>query len=155
MPTQTITPPATRKIGEDMVHAAFPHSFNFRVELPFSDALDFIRQIGPHNDFDPETVIEALEHVDRAIPRTQYPTDHPNNGQRNYRLSVGREGSPVIYLERSEYAFLRHAVAPLSDAAIKRICQEMELCGHADEATYEVHEFSGGSRTVEFRFWWD
>jgi len=155
LPTQTITPPAQRKIGEDVFHAAFPNSLNFRVELPFSDALDFIRQIGPYNDFDPETVIEALEHVDRAIPRTQYPTDHPNNGQRNYRLSVGREGSPVIYLERSEFAFLQHAVAPLTDAAINRICKEMELCGRADEAYHEVHESRDGSRTIEFRFWWD
>jgi hypothetical protein len=46
-------------------------------------------------------------------------------------------------------------VAPLSDAAIKLICHEMELCGRADEATYEVREFPGGARTVEFRFWWD
>jgi len=38
---------------------------------------------------------------------------------------------------------------------MKTICQEMELCGRADEATYDVREFSAGSRSIEFRFWWD
>jgi hypothetical protein len=155
MPIQTITPPATRKLGEDVFQATFPHSFNFRIELPFPDAMDFIRQIGPYNDFHPEAVIQAMNAVDRIIPRTQYPTDDPCNGERNYRLSVGREESPVIYIDRSELPIQRQAVAPLSDADIRAICRAMEFLGRADEAYPKVYDFGNGYRSIQFRFWWD
>jgi len=155
MPTQTITPPAERNIGQDVFDAVFPNSLDFRVQLPYSDAIEFIRLIGDYNNFQPGTVTDALERIDWLIPRTHHATDHPDNGQRNYRLSVGREGSPVIYIERYEFGFLEQSVHRLSEATMQTICQEMELCALADEASVDVVELSGGSRKITFRFWWD
>ena len=153
MPTQTITPPAERKIGQDIFHAVFGKSLDFRIELPYAEALDFIGQIGQYNNFQSGAVLDALERVDRLIPRGSYGPDNPNNGQRNYRISVGRESSPVIYIERHEFSFNKNW---LDEQTMKAICGEMELCGLADESdfTVEKHDcFSG--RRIQFRFWWD
>jgi hypothetical protein len=153
MPTQTTTPPAPRKTGQDIFQAVFDQSLNFRIELPYAEALEFLSQIGKFNNFQSGTVLDSLEHVDRLIPRGSYGPGNPNNGQRNYRISVGREGSPVIYIERNEFSFNKNW---LDEPTMKAICQEMELCAVADESDYDVEEhgwFSG--RKIEFRFWWD
>ena len=77
---------------------------------------------------------------------------NPNNGNRDYRISVGREGSPVIYLERLEF----NGKPKLDDATMKAVCREMELSARADEADYRVVPLVfGPGRKIEFRFWWD
>jgi len=148
MLTHAITPPATNQIavGDDIYNAVFPRSANFRIELDYDAALDFIRQIGDWNDFTPGHVIDALEAADRLIPRCSH------DGARSYTISVGREGSPVLYLERSEFS----GTERLSDSAMRTICREMELIGQADEAISTVHDFSfSKGRRIDFRFWWD
>src|SRR5262249_27694858 len=70
----------------------------------FETAIAFIERIGPWNDFEPDVVVEELRNVDGRIPRTFYFEGSPHNGLRNYTISVGREGSPVILLERYEFA---------------------------------------------------
>lgn len=153
MPTHTITTPAKRKIGQDVFNAVFPNSLDFRIQLPYSDAIEFIRLIGDYNNFEPGTVIDSLERVDRLIPRRSYGPGNPNNGQRDYHISIGREGSPVIYIERHEFSFTSNW---LDEPTMKTICREMELCGLADESDYTVQELTGFSgRRIEFRFWWD
>ena len=154
MPTQIITPPAERKIGEDIFHAVFPNSFDFRIRLPYSDAIDFIQLIGAYNNFEPGYVIDSLERIDRIIPRSYHGESNPNNGHRVYEVSVGRVGSPVIYLEWYEFSVCGDQSHWLSEQAMKSICLDMEISGRADDAYYRVSETPTG-RKITFRFWWD
>lgn len=157
MSTHVITPPAlsANPVADRIFDAVFDHSSEFRIRLDFDSAVSFIRRIGEWNEFQPEVVIEELENIDRRIPRTYYGPGNPNNGQRTYTLSVGRENSPVIVLER--YEFDHGAASRLSDGDIRAICDTMEYIARADEAHADVHELPAGfgGRKVTFRFWWD
>jgi hypothetical protein len=152
MLTQTITPSAPGAISAaaEMYSAVFERSLQFRIEMSYDRAVDFIREIDQYNCFQASTVLDALENVDRMIPRNWYDEGNPNNGLRSYTISVGREGSPVIYLDRWEFS----STPPLSEAAMRTICLEMETIAHADEADYQVQTHCWG-RKIEFRFWWD
>ena len=148
----TATGPQTQTHADEMFDAVFEKSPHFRIEMSYEDAQHFIRRIDEYNELRWEDVLSALDRVDRLIPRTFYGKGNPNNGQRSYEISVGREGSPVVYLERHEWRDMDR----LSDDRLRRICQEMELTGAADEANFEVQPTTfGDSRKVTFRFWWD
>ncbi len=155
MPSQVTTPPAPFQIppADAIFDAVFERSLFFRIELPYDTAIAFIRRIDKYNDFEAGRVIDGLEHIDRLIPRITGGPGHPNNGNRDYTITVGREGSPVIYLERFEYA----TKASLADKSMKDICEEMKLCALADEATFEVEDYRPFliGRKIRFRFWWD
>jgi len=152
---QTITPPAEYKIAaaDELFDAVFHRSSDFRIELDWNDALGFLTRVDRYNEFEAETVIQSLKRVDALIPRAWYNDGNPNNGQRTFRISVGREGSPVVYLDRYEVSHF--ADSPLKEETMRLICQEMELIARADEATYEIRNWSGGGGHVRFRFWWD
>ena len=105
--------------------------------------------IDRYNEFHAPEVIDALGHIDRVIPRKWYEIRSPYNGERDYTISVGREGSPVIYIDRFE----RPSTRPLTDHAMKTICREMELIRRPDD--FSIHDFRSGSRRIKFRFWWD
>jgi hypothetical protein len=129
--------------GNQIFDGVFEQSLDFRIEMDFDAAMQFIRRIGGYNAFEPETVIDTLECADRMLP-------HDRFGHRQYDISVGREGSPVIYL------FLREFAEPrIQEMTLKCVRDEMELRGLADEASYEIEEFPNAYRKVTFRFWWD
>jgi hypothetical protein len=60
----------------------------------------------------------------------------------------------VIYIDRSEYGFLEHAVEPLTEQQMQMICLEMQLFARADDAHHRIYKYAE-SRSIEFRFWWD
>jgi hypothetical protein len=146
----TLTGPHTQ-IADNIFGAIFDHSLDFRIELPYEVALRFIERIGMYNEFEAATVLDALARVDRLIPRSAFGAGNPNNGNRDYKIEVGREGSPVIYLQRFEWI----TEYPLTEDQMKAACLEMQLCGKADEATYEITNCGGHARRITFRFWWD
>jgi hypothetical protein len=154
MPSTALTTgPNTHTHSDRLFDAVFNASLHFRVELDYDNTCRFIERIHRYNDFESGSVLQALAAIDRLIPRRFYTIGNPNNGERRYRLSVGREGSPVLYLEYYEWC----GNPPLDDATSQTICREMELTGHADEADCEIDDlpFMGGSRKLTFRFWWD
>jgi hypothetical protein len=153
MLTQTITSPAAHKTHQvdDLFDSVFEKSSQFRIELDYDAAIRFIQQIDRYNDFNAPEVIDALERIDRVIPRRWYGIGSPHNGERGYTISVGREGSPVVYIDRFELPSTR----PLADHNMKTICREMELIGRSDEADFSIDDFRSGSRRIKFRFWWD
>lgn len=138
--------------ADDFFDALFERSFDFHIQLDWDDAIGFVRYIEEYNDFEAPAVIAALEQIDRMIPRSDYGPDNPNTGRRDFTISVGREGSPAIYLERYELGY----ATPLSEYEMRAICREMQVVGRADEATYHVADLPGfRGRKIEFRFWWD
>jgi hypothetical protein len=148
-PNLTLTGPQTQT-ADRLFDAVFNHSLGFRIELPHEVALGFIERIGLYNEFEAGSVLDALARVDRLIPRCAFGPGNPNNGNRDYTIEVGREGSPVIYLKRFEWL----TELPMSEEQMKAVCLEMQLNGKADEADYEVNDF-GQHRRITFRFWWD
>jgi hypothetical protein len=136
--------------ADEMFEAVFERSLHFRIEMSYERAWQFLRRIESYNAFSAANVLDALERVDALIPKSFYGEGNPNNGQRSYTISVGREGSPVIYLERYEFGEERW----LPEETLRLICREMEVIGMADESDYDAEPFPGG-RKVTFRFWWD
>jgi hypothetical protein len=162
MPTETTTLPATNRtidrvdpsIADGIFDAVFERSLHFRIQLPWEQALHFLRRIDRYNDFDAERVVESLERADLAIPRTYCGAQNPNEGQRDFTIAVGREGSPVIYLQRHEFT----GRVAMQEASMKAIRNDMKFFGLADEADYYVDHLprlGRSSRKITFRFWWD
>lgn len=136
--------------GSALYEAMYDRFQNFRVQLPWDAALEFIRRIDRHNAFETSVVIEMLECIDRMIPRTAPTATHPR-GQRTFRLYVGREPSPVIYLERFEYQRAQR----LSLETIQYIAYQTGAWGRADHSTYKIEDFAcSRARRIEFRFFW-
>jgi hypothetical protein len=153
--TTVSAPAATQQnsIADQMFDAVFDHCLDFRIEMEYDAARRFIQRIDRYNDFDARQVLDALDAVDRLIPRDFYGEGNPNNGQRKYRISVGREGSPVLYLEWYESPY--SSGPRISDETLKDICKEIEVFAYADEADYDLTEWGFNSRKVSLRFWWD
>lgn len=151
-PQAITTGPEAQQTADAIFDAVFERSLHFEIELDFDATRAFIRRINQYNDFHWTHVLDALDDVDRLIPRRQYAPGNPNNGQRDYRLRIGRDGSPVLYIERLEVG----NKVPLSDRSIKAICDDMERIGKADEADASIEPLSfADGRRITFRFWWD
>ncbi len=153
MPTNATTTGYTAQQTADVIFdAVFDRSLDFQIELDFDQTCRFIRRIDRYNDFHWAHILGALDHIDRLMPRCSYGPANPNTGRRDYTLKVGREGSPVLYLDRIEFS----EKEPLTDERMKAICDEMRRVGMADEAdaTVEPIDVLNG-RHVSFRFWWD
>src|SRR5947208_3109823 len=88
---QTITLPNNIHIdkGNKIYDGVFSQSLDFRIEMDYDAAMQFIRRIGGYNQFEPEDVINALECIDRLLPRAYFNEGNGNNGMRRYKLSVG------------------------------------------------------------------
>lgn len=145
MPTNvTTTGSAAQQTADLIFDAVFERSLDFQIKLDFDQTCRFIRRINSYNAFEWGHVLDALDHVDRLIPRS--------NGHRDYTLKIGREGSPVLYLDRIEFG----SKESLTDAWIEEIFREMRRVALADEAdaTVEPIEVLNG-RHITFRFWWD
>lgn len=152
MPTHTITIGNAAQAAADQVFdGVFDQSLNFAIELEFEQARQFIRRINQYNDFHWARVLDALDTIDRLIPGYDYGPDNPNNGHRSYTVKVGREGSPVLYLERYEWGNKER----LTDDRIEMIRSSMETIALADEADVKIEALAIGGRRIEFRFWWD
>lgn len=130
---------------------------NHRIELPWDEAMHYIRRIEAYNNFEWAKVQTAMSLIDQMIPPCDYGKDNPNTGSRNYKIEIGRANSPVIYLKRYEFD---HGTGtnqpPLTDLVCRAICSVMLEVAEADESTYTLRtEDEGQIRIAEFRFWFD
>jgi hypothetical protein len=150
--TPTSAPSVAPQItaADKMFDAVFERALDFRITMDYDAARRFIERIDQYNDFDHHEVLQALDEIDRLIPRQFYGEGNPNNGRRKYEITVGREGSPVVYLDWHEFSGPR-----IADETLKAICDEMTVIGHADEADFDVEDTILGGRKITFRFWWD
>lgn len=146
-----------KRKAQTIFDATWEESGNFRMELDYDLACAYIECIGQYNDFDPSLVLTALEHVDDIIPTMQYGEGNPNNGKRDYKISVGREGSPVIYINRYELHRMDSPKVPLTPDMVTHVKTAMEGIAQADEADCKVEDYRqhGMGLRYTFRFWWD
>ncbi len=143
--------------ADSIFDAVWENTFGLRITLEWDIALAFIERIGEYNDFDSKKVLQALQYIDEIIPRMKYGDGNPNNGLRDFKISVGREYSPVIYIERFELYRSDFPKNPLTGEMVKRICGIMTDVALADESDCEIidNQDLGMGKSFEFRFWWD
>lgn len=129
-----------------------------RIELPYDEILSDAEAAGDYHEFTPDRLREMLERFDQIIPRAYYNEGNPNNGERAYKLAIGREGSMVVYLNlqslwSSENGYEAiQAVSENSDE-LERIARQI---GKADEFDITHRKDAAGYYDeVEIRIWWD
>lgn len=137
--------------------SVFEGTLHMRIEVSFAEALGFFSLLRSYNQLEGAKVHELLYAIDNTIPRTKYPDagglPNPNNGKRAYAISVGREGSPVLYIKR----YIHVKDGPLSAERVRLIKQAARKA-LADEIDYELEDVripGYGVRIEQFRFWWD
>lgn len=151
MPQHPITTDRETQTGDRIYEAVFEASLDFNIEMTLDTAKQFFRRIDSYNDFAAESVISALDTIGALIPRTHYGEGNPNNGARDFNVSVAREGSPVISLERIEWLGRER----MSNELLRQVCRTMQVDASADEADFDISPFSTEGRKIVFRFWWD
>jgi hypothetical protein len=125
------------RLGYGDTHGESDRALNFTVEIDSrEDAFKALEAIGPYNGFEPSNVIDAIEAIDAqghvpAIPGAKV------------SLSVGREGSPCVYV--SQIGTKPGAV----DTVIRFL-----LGAGADECD-EIPFGAGASFGKTVRAWWD
>jgi hypothetical protein len=140
--------------NKDFYKAMFEMSQQQKVQLPFDDIIEYVEAVGSYNNFDANKIKGFLYEMDKLIPRKNYGGDNPNNGLRDYKISFGREGSPVMYVEMFYYADVRSfAEVKKNWDEIKRLSEIMALADEADMETEENQLYN--SKVIKMRFWWD
>lgn len=138
----------------DFYKAVFEESLDHKMKLPYEDVLEYVEAIGDYNEFNSYDVKKMLSIIDEIIPKAYYNKDNPNNGKRDYDIYIGREGSPVMYIEIMGYGYTKTFDDTL--LVIDRILEIAEHTGKADEHDYEVEENPGyNMKKLTIRLWWD
>ena len=127
---------------------AFELSLNMLIELPYQEVIEAAKAIGDYNEFNAHDLEKMMSMIDAIIPRKYYNEGNPNNGNRDYKISIGREGSMVLYY--SIYKLYSEGTIK----TIKRREEELktiaEGVGKADE--FNVYE---EDNYLKIRIWWD
>ena len=130
-------------------------SLEMRIQLPYEEVLN-MASIDEYNNFNVDRLKLILDKIDSLIPTTYYNENNPNNGRRLYTLSIGREGSMVVYLNLSGFS-----ISDGSREAIKIIrekVQELEIYARekalVDEFSIDYNSNEYGEE-LELRLWWD
>lgn len=125
----------------------FELSLDMLIKLPYDEILEAAKGVGGYNEFNPEDLEKMMVMFDEIIPRKYYNQGNPNNGMRAYDLSIGREGSMVLYY--SIYDIHSEAVNTVKEkeARLKDIALGI---GKADEFNIEEE-----GNWTKIRIWWD
>jgi len=122
-------------------------SINFQVKFTPEEMPTYLKQEKHYNEYDGAKVREMIQKIDALTPTKYYNPGNPNNGKPHHVYNIGREGSPVIYLEIRKIYMPNNFDYDTYTMDLKRLAYEAE----ADEAgiiTNNDHEFIA-------RFWWD
>jgi hypothetical protein len=136
---------------DKMFAAALSHvmhgSLDCRIRVDPSVAARTIRIFGGYNEMTIEGFVRLLREIDRIVGRMSYQSDNPNNGFIGYKIDIGREGSPVLYVELGEYDWRTSQPKPFSEPV------QRELYAAARRALADEIDFINEGRTL--RIWWD
>lgn len=128
-----------------------------------TDAIRCIEIIKSYNEFDAHRIKTCM----RDILNIQqwYSSDNCNNGKSPFRFKVGREGSPVLYVEWVKYGTTnvikeRHgADVEYGEYTVEEFTTTMQTLSNAmlaDEFNIEKQEYGNGAHQYfTARFWWD
>ena len=130
-------------------------SLDMRIQLPYEEVLN-MASVDEYNNFNVDRLKLILDKIDSLIPTTYYNENNPNNGRRLYTLSIGREGSMVVYLNLSGFSSSdgsREAIR-----IIREKVQELEIYARekalVDEFSIDYNSNEYGEE-LELRLWWD
>ncbi len=145
----------------ELYNIFFQMSLNHKVELPYAEALRYLEAIGSYNEFQFKRVKAMLYHLDMMLPRyTETEVNNPNFNNRQWKISVGREQSPVIYI--TFYAFDSKGIFKLEEMVSnkERFGEVAVGFGKCDEFSMKVESLGAGISIVEakkltIRMWWD
>lgn len=161
MPT-TVENAVAAKKADTIFDAVWKNALSHTIELEWEEARQYIKRIEQYNEFEWEKVHHALDLIDAAMPRMEYPkmadgSENPNSGRRNFSIKVGRERSPVIYIELYELPAYGNPTTPLTMDKVDYIKSIMREVAVADEADCEIQDMRAHGMGIryEFRFWWD
>jgi len=127
-------------------------SLHYKIELSANDARKFLERAEPYN-YIPKNLSDIVNFILNAIGPMNYGLcngrPNPNNGSFSHiRISVGNEGSRVIYVKSHRTT---------NSDPLKVIFSRLEAIGmkfHADENEGEVETLMG-TEYFTWRFWWD
>ena len=156
----------------DLEKAAFKHVFESTLHLKFEiktaskvelekAVQPYLETIGDYNEFNPERVMAMLKEFDKIAPTKHYSegATNPNEGSRVWDVSIGREGSCVLYIHWYDFGWNNYDKGNMVEAVrhLKRIAIDE---AKADECDYEDETLGAGiSNAVahkhSVRIWWD
>ena len=88
----------TAEMKHESVRFLMNHYFYWSIMLDnpnvVEQAEEILNGIGRYNDFDPEEVVKILKAVEEKVNDFDSPVSHTP-----FRVTIGRENSPVIYIE--------------------------------------------------------
>lgn len=125
-------------------------NLNFRVECKnLEDLQQCVKIIDSYNDFNWKTINKALnEHVSHKV---YYNQDNPNNGNDLFTFHIGREGSPVIYIDFNSKLRAKYKIdKTLTQEEFKEIIKNLAKDALADE-----HSTESTASGITARLWWD
>ncbi len=123
---------------------AIENSLKIKIEMKWDQAQEVLEHIDGYNSFTGQLAKDILQAADKTLPK------HPDRRDRTFDVSLGREGSMVMYVTRR--FFTESDVTP--DEDINTLTRYAKDHGLADEAHYEIKGY-GPYFEETFRFWWD
>ena len=124
----------------------------------FTDLCACLRMVGDYNDFDNELCRRELHAFNRPA---WYGPDNTNTGKDAFQWQFGWEGSLVLYVSivtcQLAFPLLSHDFSTLTTYSAEELSAEFQALGQrcrADE-TDPVRQWSNGTLSLEWRFWWD
>lgn len=135
------------------------HRVEFRPDYSMEKIQEYIKAIGRYNAFEACRVLDMIDKIDSIIPEVYHGENNPNNGNRLWKIDIGREYSPVIYINIEVKALGKDRIHPDLQPIIINECKAAARKAAADEISHEIHEMDIGKRyhykSIELRFWWD
>lgn len=130
-----------RKLNKkDSFKDVFYAGLDMRVALTPDDAKRAVEAIGQYNYFEPEIIKELIDSIVAELDDYNFSSAYTNT------ISIGREGSPVMYVHLMKNPLNENEI---DDDTVERIL-ELAQKANADEVHYDPDNFKR-----EFRFWWD
>lgn len=145
-----------------MFKLSLNHKMQFNPDWYEKEIKEYITVIDTYNAFNSKKVLDMLEKIDSIIPRRYYNENNPNNGNRLYTIEIGREYSPVIYINIETKTLGKNNFNPellpiiteeIENTAKKALADEIshEMINSDDQNTPENYSWS----ELKFRIWYD
>lgn len=133
----------------------FNYSLHFNIDLTLNHekagglneqrAIKIVNKIGQYNEFNPRKFNRIITYLNTYF-LANYGAGNCNNHKKDYTLFLGREGSPVIYIE---------AYFKSKDEITATIDELSELVRPDEISTERQFEVWDGKQFARLRLWWD